>query len=60
MQKTWSFNDLVIVFVKRNDYRILCGVWVRIKSAYVKESSGLNKKWIIIKFKNILSHVKDE
>ena len=44
MQKTWSFNDLVIVFVKRNDYRILCGVWVRIKSAYVKESSGLNKK----------------
>ena len=44
MQKTWSFNDLVIVFVKRNDYRILFDVWVRIKSAYVKESSGLNKK----------------
>ena len=31
MQKAMSFNDVVIVFVKRNDCRVIYRMWVKMK-----------------------------
>ena len=31
MQKAMSFNDVAIIFVEGNDYKIYFGIWVKMK-----------------------------
>ena len=61
MQKAMSFNDISIVSVKGNDYRVL--FWYMSKNKAInslKKYEIDGKEWSFIKHKNLLSHIRDE
>ena len=61
MLKAMNFNDAVIVSVRWNDYRI--DFWYMSKDEainWLRNADLTEKRWNIIKCKNLLSPIKDE
>ena len=59
MQKTINFNDVAIVSIKGNDYRIQFWYMNKDNAISIMNNSSLNKKnWIIIK--NFSLYINDE
>ena len=53
MQKAANFNDVSIVSVKGNDYRIHFWYMSQDHAINIMKNSDLNENWIIIKFLNV-------
>ena len=61
MQRALTFKNIAIVFVKGSDYKIHFWCMSKNRATNLLRNTNLTeKKWNIIKHKNLLSHMKDE